>query len=344
MVVYDARVDGRSTQLEIMPDGLVVDDQSLSWVDLDGMKIEAHRVQICPVGGVALTLSHFGNKFDRFVSETVEARGRARRAALLQWTGDSPLDVFDGKRGDDRVRIYLFPDGLTVEPHEGVPGMLPLSCLVGVQREGYNLVLVAKGLPSLHVRHLGNRTDEFLARLERAKRHLQTRTEAAYTELADGLAGFVAVAPDGWAVDETNAGQWWPVLRTAVGQQHRSAQIDLLAGLSGSRLRLGIKCGPGLSVLPFALAPVGNRVALEATNADDRATFVFEVDDLDRLNAVLLATSFRREAISAPEAQLGRWALAVRTLDVVRWARSVLVDRVIHDANWERNIRAILSG
>ncbi len=92
------------------------------------------------------------------------------------------------------------------------------------------------------------------------------------------------------------------------------------------------------------LAPVGSRIAVEGTADDEaRATFVFRTDDVERLNVALLLTSFRREAISLPADQLGRWALAVRTLDVVRWARESLVARVIHDETWADKVRAALA-
>ena len=49
--------------------------------------------------------------------------------------------------------------------------------------------------------------------------------------------------------------------------------------------------------MPFVLAPVGDLVAVEATDADDRATYILRVDDVDKLNAVLVLTTFRREAV-----------------------------------------------
>jgi hypothetical protein len=92
----------------------------------------------------------------------------------------------------------------------------------------------------------------------------------------------------------------------------------------------------------FALAPIGDRVVVEATDRDDRATFVFRTRDVDRLNAVLLLTSFKREAVSLPADELGRWALAVRSVPEVRWARDALVARIVHDAQWAANLDASL--
>src|SRR5690606_41598111 len=110
---------------------------------------------------------HLAATRDRFLAEALEARRRARRAALLQWTGDAPLTSFDGRRGDEPVVVSLFPDGVVAEPVNGVPGMLPLSCLAEVRRTGYEIELIADGLDDLTVRHLGQRTDELLQRLYR---------------------------------------------------------------------------------------------------------------------------------------------------------------------------------
>jgi hypothetical protein len=90
--------------------------------------------------------------------------------------------------------------------------------------------------------------------------------------------------------------------------------------------------------LPFLIASIGAgesaRVAVEAVDADDRATFVFATEDLDRLNAVLILTAFRREALALPDNELGRWAVSVRTQSAVRWARERLIARIVHDDGW----------
>jgi hypothetical protein len=124
--------------------------------------------------------------------------------------------------------------------------------------------------------------------------------------------------------------------------------VEALERLAGDRLRLGIKASVSGESMPFALAPVGTRVAVEGTDTQSRATYVFDVgageEAVDRLNVVLLLISFRREAIYLPEAELGRWAVAVRVLEIVRWARGALAGRVVHDAQWEANLRGALSG
>ncbi|HTN81727.1 MAG TPA: hypothetical protein VMK16_18820, partial [Acidimicrobiales bacterium] len=115
------------------------------------------------------------------------------------------------------------------------------------------------------------------------------------------------------------------------------------AELAKSRLRVGTWTDGGRVSMPFVLAPVGDLVAVEATDADDRATYIFRTEDVDWLNAVLVLTTFRREVYSLPDEQLGRWATAVRVLEPVRWMRGALAGRVVHDDTWPDKIRAALT-
>lgn len=270
----------------------------------------------------------------------VDARRRARRAALLQWTGDSPIDEFDSRTGDEPLTVVLFPDGVIVESLNAAPVMAPLSLVTGIERDGYRITLRMRALAPVEIRALGKRTDEFLLDLDRARKALAERTAEAYGELSDSLRGFSA--PDGWVFGEEEAGHRWGALRAAVADE-RAEEVAMLESLAGDRRRAGIKSQPQGTALPFVLAPVGDRVAVEGMgDADGRATFVFRTDDVDRLNVALLLTSFRREAISLPADQLGRWALAVRTLEVVQWARQALAARVIHDETWADEVAQAL--
>jgi len=345
---FVGRVDGQPVPLEVGSSGLRVGAVEFAWVDLDHFDVEDHQLHVATHDGRSATVTHLATGRDRFIADAVAARARARRAALLQWTGDAALATFEGRRGDaiqdededDRVTVCLFPDGVTVEPVNGTPDLLPLSCLTEVDRDGYAIRLVARGMPDIAVRHLGQRTDEFLMRLDQTRRVLAARTDAACTALDPSLAGLGL--DDGWAVPASVAGHRWGALRSALMGQRRGEEIGVLEALAGDGMRLGVKCGPGSTTMPFALVPVGDRVAVEAADADDRATFVFATPDVDRLNGVLLATSFRREALSLEPDQLGRWSLAVRTLDIVRWARAALIGRVVHNDQWATDVKRLL--
>jgi hypothetical protein len=334
-------LDDDAVTIAVEPTGLATASRHLAHVDIDEVQVDGHNIALRLVGGTTVTISQLGRQRDDFLLKFGEARRAARRAALLQWTGDRPIDEYEGRGGDDPLTVTLFADGLTVDGWSAASQVAPFSLIERVEREGYKITVGLRGgLAPVVVRQLGRRTDEFLLDLERARTELVARTAQAYAALSDRLAGFNA--PDGWAVTADEAGQWWGALRTAVASS-RPAEVDGLEHLADRDMRAGIKAQPDGTSMPFVLAPRGQMVAVEGTHADEaRATFVYRTDDIDRLNAALLLTSFRREAISLPEDQLGRWTLAVRTLEIVRWARSALAARVVHDEGWTEKITQAL--
>ena len=303
---YRCRVASREATATIGEDGLLVDGTiAVSWLDADVVREADHLVTIGQ-----LSLTHLGAGFDRFCNELREARGRVRRPALLQATGD-PLDSYVARDGDTLVDVHLFQGSLVVEPRGGGTTSVPLSSIVDVTRDGWTITIRQRVFDPVVIRGVGQRTDELLADLNGARE----------------LAG-----DNGWAA----SGQ------TVSGS--RAEEVALLADLAGDRLRGGTWTDAGQEPMPFVLAPVGDLVAVEATDADDRATYIFRVDDVERLNAVLVLTTFRREVYSLPDDQLGRWATAVRVLEPVRWLRGALAARVIHDESWPDKIRAALTG
>jgi hypothetical protein len=321
----------------VADEGLHLDDRLVSWLDADDVVASDHAVRfVTPTGDVELT--HLGAGFDRFVEAVHAARGPVRRAALAQATGE-PRAVFTSRAGG-RSDLFVHDGVLVVEPRPGLPTVLPLPLLLDVRRDGYALTFVMRAVPSVTLGGFGARTDELLDAVAAARADLRAATMAAAAGWDAALAGYDA--PDGWALDRAEAGRWWGPLRSAVGRAARAEQAELLANRAADRLRIGVHTDGGRTALPFLLAPVGDRVVVEAVDADDRATFVFRTDDVDRLNAVLLLTAFRREALYLPDDQLGRWAPAVRCLDTVRWARSILHARVVHDAGWATAVEAAL--
>jgi hypothetical protein len=333
-------VDGEPAHASAGPAALEAGGRTLPWVDLDGVRLGDHRIDLETVDGARMTLSHLARAHDRFVSEMLAARAAARRAALLQWAGDAPLDTYVARMDGEAVPVHLFADGLTVEPVGAPPVHAPLSLVRDVERDGYTITLRMRGLPDVVVDRLGRRTDEFLLDLERARTDLTARTAEAYRELSGALAGFGA--PDGWAVGPEDAGAWWSPLRAAV-HARAPAEMEHLERLARSEVRYGIKRLAGADTLTFCLARAGELVAVEGTGEQARATYVFRCADVDRLNVALLAINFRRDALHLPEERLGRWRLAVRTLEVVRWARTALVARIPHDGAWADKTAAALA-
>lgn len=334
-----AHVDGRVVDVVIAEAGLFIDAQLTSWLDVDDVQQGDHQVTLVLADGNVLALTHLGQTTDRFIDALRRARRAVRLPALTIATGDPVFQCVSRQPGAE-ADVLLFAGVLVVEPHSGAPVPIPLPLLDDVEREGHAIHLRCRGVDDVTVRALGSKTDEFLDRLATTRRSLVAATYAAYAAFDPALEGFSA--PDGWAITKSSNPTAWHALRARAESGDRSAAIGLLADLAGDNLRLGVYTEGGEYPLPFALAPVGGRVAVEAIDGDDRATFVFATDDVDGLNAVLLLTSFRREALSLPVEQLGRWAVAARTSAAVAAARAALVARVVHNDSWEANVRAAL--
>jgi hypothetical protein len=242
----------------------------------------------------------------------------------VPWPLDRPL-------GSYGRAVTLFPDGLLVDE-----AFVPLTLVDDVVGHGDQVTLVRRGLPPLTVGVDAGAAGDLVAALDAAHRDLARVTASGYAALDPGLAGLAA--PDGWAVPAAAAGRQWPVLRRVVA----GPEVDRLAGPAGDGLRLGVKVVSVGRPVPFALAPSAGKVVLEVTGPARGATLVFGTDDADRLNAALLVLNLRREALELPDARLGRWAVAVGTVDVVGWARAALVARVPHDEGWEADMTAAL--
>ncbi len=323
---YRCRFGGRDTTATITADGLSVNGALLAtWLDADVVREIDHSVTLVLPNGET-TVTHLGAGFDRFCSELREARARVRRPALTQSTG-APIDSYLSHDADKVIDIALCQGALVVEPRGGSTMGVPLPSIVDVTRDGWTVTIRQRVFDPVVIRALGQRTDEFLEDLRRAREDLSAATRAAIGGLP---------LDDGWAVEAKGE------VRAAVMSGDRAEEAEVLAGLAGDRLRVGMWTDGGRFVMPFLLAPVGGFVAVEATDADDRATYIFRTDDVERLNAVLVLTTFRREVYSLRDDELGRWATAVRVLEPVRWLRGALAARVVHDESWPDKVRAAL--
>jgi len=340
-MTYRASLAGTQVEVSVEPDVLRIGDLDVPYHEMDDVVLDGWTLTMRGPSR-EVTISQLGAARDTFMRDFRKARLHARRAAMLQSGAADPIDVYEAFRGDQPVTVGLHSDGLTVEADAGAPDYVPLSCIRSVERNGYQFTLQVRGLDPVTFGRLGARTDEFVQDLDAARRDLRARTRDAYAELDPALADLSA--PDGWAVTRSEAGVSWPSLRAAFAAQNRADEIDALEKIAGDGVRLGLKAAFNGRTMPFALAPSAGRVAVESADEEARATFVFTTGDVDRLNAVLLLTSFRREALFFPEDQLARWAVAVRMLPVVRWAREALAARIVHDASWQRNVEAALAG
>lgn len=347
---FRCRTGDRDTTLALDTDGLTLGERHVDWLDVDDVRYVPHGVDLVLGDGEVVAVRGLGARSDECGARVRVLRGERRRPALTQ-AALAPVAAFEsrsvtpGEPAPAITDVLLFPHAVVVEPRGGAATHMPLPLVAGVDRDGHAFVLRGRGVPDTVVRGLGARTDEFGAKLAECRTALAAATRAAYAAVDERLVG--VDAPDGWAVGPALAGPHWDVLRSVWLSRRRAQEAERLAAAVGEQgLRLGLWSEGGTSALPFLLAArqAGDRlrVAVEAVDADDRATFVFEVDDVDRLNAALVLTAFRREALVLPEAGLGRWAPAVRTQPAVRWAREHLVARVVHDGGWDAALTAAL--
>lgn len=333
-----ARIGDRQVDAFVTEAGLDVDGRLISWLDVDDIDEGDHRVTLTLADAVRLELRALGATHDQFLDDLRRARRAARFPALTVATG-APLRSFLSRDPAGLIDVHVFAKVVVVEPRSGRPDAVPLALLADIRRSGHTITLHCRGRADVSVRALGARTDEFVDVLERACVELRGATAAAYAALDPALEG--CTTPDGWAFTAAERPDTWTVLMALAGRGERADEVHLLRRLAGDDLAFGVYTGDG-EPLPFALARVGDRIAVEAFTADDRATFVFATGDMAALNAVLLLTGFRREALSLPDGELGRWAVAVRTWPSVQQARSMLVGRVVHGPQWADGVRAAL--
>jgi hypothetical protein len=349
---FACRVDGVPSNLALDEQGATVGMRRFDWLDVDDVAFAEHSIRLRLADDSRIVATHLGARNDECARMLRELRGAARRPSLTATSFD-PIAGFEarsarpGEPSPAIVDLLLFPNVLSIEPREGASTTVPLPLARSVRREGWTFTFDMRGLPDVDVRGLGARTDEFEERLQRARADLASATAEAYAAIDPGLSGLAA--PDGWAVGAAEAGaRWTPLLRAWLSLGRREAATGLANWSEPGRLRLGLWTEGGTTSMPFLIASRGGgpdaRVVVEAVDGADRATFVFATEDIDRLNAILVLTAFRREALSLPLDELGRWAVAVRTQETVRALRSQLIARVPHDDGWAQKLKAALQG
>ncbi len=312
----------------------------IPWVDVDrvdedGRGLVWHMGSGVESGTASLRITHVGEKYDEYVDAMRFRRGAARRAALAQTPRDA-IGAFESRRAERVTDVIVLPQALSIEPRGGAATYLPWGLVTGFTRDGYAIHFTTRGLGDLVIGGFGARTDEFIERVEKARSDVDDAVHGAYEQ-----SGVIALsAPDGWTVPASEGGA---AIVEAWSGLARAEQMGFLRD-EADEMRPGLWTEGGAVVLPFVLARVGERTAVEAVDADDRATFIFSTGDLDRLNTALILTSFRREVLSLDVGELGPSVVAVRTTPAVRWLRSQMTARVVHDEKWaERMMSALIN-
>ncbi len=187
---YPCRVDGGAATAVIADDGLSLDGRlAVSWLDADLVREADHSVTFV-LPDAELTITHLGSGFDRFCRELREARGLVRRAALTQSTGP-PLDSYVSQSGREIIDVHLCAGCLVVEPRGGAAVAVPLPSIVDVSLDGWKITVTQRVFEPVIISGLGQRTDEFMSDLRRARDDLGAATRAAAGVAVD----------DGWAVE-----------------------------------------------------------------------------------------------------------------------------------------------
>ncbi len=327
--------------MQVTPAGLDVGDRIVSWLDVDRMNDTDHRIVFGVFDAGELVVSGLGAVHDRFVNEARIARRRARLPSLTVATGE-PRETFLAREPGDPADVHVFDDVLVIDRHSGETTPIPLALIRDVIRDGHDFVVSCRGLDDARIGNFGSATDRFVEALERARRDQRSRLADAASAFDERLAGYSIV--DGWVIDPDDDPRWWSALRDVAATGERHAEFEQLQEFADRPIRLGLTTADGATPVLLGLAARGGRVAVESLSGEARATFVFGADDLDRLNAALVVTAFRRDVIALPDAELGRWAVAVRASSVVRDLRGRLVARIEHRDDWADQTRRALLG
>lgn len=332
MTAYRAQVDGHEATILITPQGLDLPDRSIPWHAVDTMADDGPRIVLGVAEGVdgeptRVEIGHLGSHRDAIAEKMREARGSARRASLGQ-ADLAVVEEFESRDGGDVIDIAALPHGIVVEPRGRVAAFVPWGLVSDVSRDGHSFTLMLRyGVP-VRIGGLGRRTDEFAGVVARLRGELTAavRGAARSWDAAD------LPWEDGWALDDPAAVNAW------LGRLPQDDAAVLREACSS--MRAGLYTEGGSGDVPFVLGRLGeSRVLVEGVGEEDRATFVFSSGDLDRVNAALLAVSFRRELLALPAGELGRWSAAIRTQPEAAWLRSALQARIIHDDHWSERLR-----
>ena len=334
MTTVPARVDGQEVTLAVTAQGIDAGGEHIAWPDVDLWGEDGHAIVLGVAHGidgvpVRREISHLGSQRDSLAGQMRELRGAARRACLAQ--SDLPVvESFVARAAGGITDVVVLPQGMVVEPRGHRATFTPWGLVADVGREGYRLTLRTRWGAPVEVSGLGERTDEFLATVERVRGDLARATRMA----AERRGATASPWADGWAIPDGEAvGAWLD----AIDPDERAVLGERLTDI-----RAGMFTEGGRIELAFILGRLGrDTVVVEGVGVDDRATYAFTADDIDRVNAALLASSFRRELLYWPEERLGAACAALRTQDEIRWLRSALRARIPHDASWAETLGAL---
>jgi len=357
----------------------------LDHADIETVNIGSWDLDVTTVTGEVLHLSHLAERFDPFVAAFVAARNERWIRGLLY--RDQQVDRrFSGEvqrgatAGRDRAEIRLYPASFVALCATADPLSVAYHDIERVEfdLDAYAIRVHASG-DVISLFKLGDRFDEFIARLDVLRQELLERVAAQLRTLVPALGESDAlllarVAGHGRAFSKVEAEAAapgnWQALRDAVtpDDERKATLVEILDGAGDDALLLGImteagRAGAeatpdGAAELPYTswflvARPDSEKVVLEVTSEPGHATYVFRASgDSEReardISRALVALNFAREPIYLPVDKLERglrrrYQLALRKLPYLAALREQFVGRAIHDSRWSAQLAGLLA-
>lgn len=357
----------------------------LDHADVETVNIGSWDLDVTTVSGEVVHLSHLAERFDPFVAAFVAARNERWIRGLLyrdqqvdrRFTGEVQRGVTAGR---DRAEIRLYPASLVALCATADPLSVAYHDIERVEfdPDAYAIRVHASG-DVISLFRLGDRFDEFIARLDVLRQALLERVAAQLRTLVPALGESDAlllarVAGHGRAFSKAEAEAAapgnWQALRDAVtpDDERKATLAEILDGAGDDALLLGIMTEAGRAAaeatpgdaaeLPYTswflvARPDSKKVVLEVTSEAGHATYVFRAGgDIEReardISRALVALNFAREPIYLPADKLERglrrrYQLALRKLPYLSTLREQFVGRALHDSRWSAQLAGLLA-
>ncbi|HWI63258.1 MAG TPA: hypothetical protein VNT75_15575 [Symbiobacteriaceae bacterium] len=337
-------------------------EYSLYYSDIDRVFEHDHRIELHHFGGSVLTVYFLGTWFGQCLADLRLKRGAqlVRNLGMLdaafekEFQGAYEFEAPDGARHGDRAcRISLYRTSMVVEPAGGDFWSVAYADIEAMTFDPgrYALDLRLDLGERISFRMLGTRFGELEKELRRLSSEMYKRTAASLAEtVPEAVASDLAVLlRQGKAVPQarvlTLAPGFWPAF-----PPERQASLDYLRSLT-DHIYVGYReafAGEQPIYWYVAVFPEQGRLAVEVPSEEGNATYVYRLDGPEErsvglLSRAMVALNFRREVISASEAQLAdgrmaRYRVAVRKLPYLRRLRELFVGKASHTDGWQRRI------
>lgn len=348
-----ATLKAGQAEATIGDDSLNVGPVTISFLDMDVLVVQGHRIEINVWPDRAVVVSQLGRRFETFSTELKRARNRARIGGLLAHGITAP-EVFEGALlAGSAVRpaeLRAFDTHLTIVPADGDPFQIPLGTITDLRE--------AEDPPRVTVESLG--TGAAIGRLSRRRDEFHRALASRIAKQSDVLTTITGhdTFVDGRGVARPDIRGFEQLLaRVSTPERLECARALLTHATGEPRLGFVQLLDPGddgsqsVAGLPkdwasFLMVPAGNRSVVEMLAGPAAATYVFSAP-VDAVNRDLQALHFRRAPIALTEDQaqitpFNPYRLALRKLEPLQRLRASTASRLIHNDGWTAALSAAL--